>query len=193
MNQKGEISLLAAFSLLALMGLVLLCSLELKKSFNLLEKRTELFLCTKEAKEELNLYLKFIGRTNWAIKNIRRAALVMAFIPGFQGAAGSAEKAKDFLKQAQNIRHVSYLKTLTKLTRKSCPLDPRMYKPLFKLSRGNEDTLQLIEEKWGYIYFSKPYALTVKVDARNFEAVYPKIKYLVEEKQATLSSRFPSL
>lgn len=147
-----------------------------------MEKRTALFLCTKEVKGEFNLYMKFMGRTNWAIKNLKRASLVMMFIPGLQGAAANAEKTKEYLKYSQTLRQVSYMKTLANIARKNCPLDPRMYKSPFKLSRDKNDALQLAEEKWTYIYFLRPYALTIKIDAQNFESIHPQMKYLIEEK-----------
>ena len=70
MNQKGEVTLITTLLMFILLGIVLLSSLELKSSFRKLQRRTELFLCVKETKGEINLFLKFMGRTNWAIKNM---------------------------------------------------------------------------------------------------------------------------
>ncbi len=197
MNQKGEITLLSCCLILTLSGLVLLCSLELQKSFSLLRKRTDLFLCVKETKGEIHHFMKFMGRTNWAIKNINRASLIMAFIPGLQKAALDAQKAKKYLQYIQNGRLVSYLKTLKDLSGKSCPLDPRMFITPFKLGgtllkRDGNGAALLREEKWTYYYFSKPYLLSIKIDAKKWEAISPKIRYQAEEKAAKLSSLLSS-
>jgi hypothetical protein len=194
MNQKGEVTLLSTLLILALMSIVLLCALELRKSFKLLEKRTNLFLCVKESKGEFNQYMKFMGRTNWAIKNINRVSLIMMFVPGLQGVAASSQKAKKFLQQAQNLKLISYLKTLSHLEAKSCPLDPRMLITPFKMgSRDSDGALILKEDQWAYYYFSKPYLLTLKIDASGFESITPKILYQAEEKAAKLSFHLSSL
>src|SRR5690606_10842268 len=120
MNQRGEITLMSCFLMMILTTLVLLCGLELRKSFRLLEKRTHLYLCVKETKGEFHEFMKFMGRANWAIKNINRASLVMIFIPGLQKFALDAQKAKKYIQYVQNGRIVSYLKTLKDLKDKQC-------------------------------------------------------------------------
>lgn len=192
MNQRGEITLFSCFLLLALMALVLVCGLELRKSFKLLEKRSHLFLCVKETKGEFNEFMIFMGRTNWGIKNINRASLIMMFIPGLQGAAMDAQKLKKYLVYAQNIRLVSYLKTLTDLKAKSCPLDPRMFITPFKTKRDAEEALVLREKEWTYYFLLKPYVLSLSTSEAGFQSVNPKMKYLMEEKGAMLSSHLLS-
>lgn len=198
MNQKGEVTLLSTLLVLVLMSIVLLSALELRKSYRLLERRTELFLCAKESKGEFHQYMKFMGRTNWGIKNIEKLALIMMFIPGLQGVAANAEKAKKFLQVSQELKHISYLKTLAGLKAKSCPLDPRMYispfipgPRLFK--RDFHGAIKLKETKWTYYYFSKPYLLSLEVNASSFESFHPKMKYITAEKGAKLSSLLSSL
>jgi hypothetical protein len=197
MNQKGEVTLFSTLLLMVLMGIVLLCALELRKSFLLLEKRTHLFLCVKETKGELNRHLKFMGRSNWAIKNINRLSLVMMFIPGLQGVAANAEQAKEYLKLIQNAFVVSHLKSLMNLKQKGCPLDPRMITTPFKLGAGlldrdNEGAAQLRDTKWTYYFLAKPYLLTMEVNAESYESIKPRIKYKIEEKAAKLSSLLSS-
>lgn len=192
MNQKGEITLFSCLLLLGLMAMVLLCGLELRKSFKLLEKRTHLFLCVKETKGEFNEFMKFMGRTNWGIKNINRASLIMVFIPGLQGAAMDAQKLKKFLIYSQNIRLVSYLKNLKDIRGKSCPLDPRMFITPFKPKRDAEEALVLREKKWTYYFLQRPYVLSLTIDQRGFEKINPRLTYLTEEKGAILSSHLPS-
>lgn len=192
-NEKGEITILSCLVIFVLTSLVLLCGLELKKSFNQLQKRTQLFLCTKEIKGELHQYIKFMGQTNWAIKNINKASLIMMFIPGLQGVAADAQKAKKYLQYVQDIRLVSYLKTLKDISSKGCPVDPRMFITPFSLGtrllkRDEHGAAKLREEKWNYFYFSKPYLLDLKIDASGFESVNPKINYQAEEKLGKLSS-----
>ena len=197
MNQRGDVTLVSCLALFAMMCLVLLCSLELRKSFKLMEKRTNLFLCVKETKGEHHNFMKFMGRTNWGIKNINRASLIMMFIPGLQGVAADAQKAKKYIQYTQEVRLVSYLQSLAKLKAKSCPLDPRMLLTPFKmgerlLKRDADGAAELKEEKWTYYYFSKPYFLSLKVDASDFESVKPIINYVAEEKMGTLSSLLSS-
>ncbi len=186
--------------LVAISGLILLSSLLLNHSFSQMKKRTHLFLCTKEAKGELNNYLKLMGRTNWAIKNAKRASLVMLFIPGLQGAAMEVDKVKRMVKTYQNtIIHVSYLKNLTSLARRGCPIDPRMLITPFELNgltyrRNSEEAAILRESKWNYLFIKKPYALEVKVDAQKMEQVSPKIVYYTKESAVrSLSRWFSSL
>jgi hypothetical protein len=197
MNQKGEVTLLSTLLLLVLMSIVLLCSLELRKSFKLMERRTQLYLCTKEAKGELHLLLKFMGRTNWGIKNINKASLIMMFIPGLQGVAADAQKAKKYLQYTQEARLLSYLKTLSQLKHKGCSLDPRMYITPFALGsrllqRDLHGAAKLREQKWTYYYFSKPYFLSLDVNAMGLESIKPKIIYRAQEKAAKLSSLLSS-
>ena len=193
MNEKGEVTLISSLLILILMGMVLLCSLELRKSFNLLEKRTHLFLCVKETKGEFHSFMKFMGRANWAIKNINRASLVMLFIPGLQAVALDVQKAKKYLQYVQEVKLVSYLKTLKDLKDKSCPIDPRMFITPFKLGarllrRDKEGAAILKEEKWTYYYFSKPYLIGLEVKPGKWEKVWPKINYQTTEKAGKLSS-----
>lgn len=197
MNQKGDVTVVSCLTLFAMMCIVLLCSLELRKSFRLMEKRTNLFLCVKETKGEHHNFLKFMGQTNWGIKNINRVSIIMMFIPGLQGVAADAQKAKKYLQYTQEIRLVAYLKTLSKLKAKSCPLDPRMLLTPFKvgsrlLKRDADGAAELKEEKWTYYYLSKPYFLSLEVNASEFESVKPKIDYVAEEKMGTLSSLLSS-
>lgn len=192
MNQKGEVTLFSCLLLFALMSLVLLCGFELRKSYRLLEKRTELFLCTKETKGELQVFMKFMGRTNWGIKNINRASLIMLFIPGLQGAAMDAQKLKKYLIYVQNIRLISYVKTLTSLKAKGCPLDPRMFITPFSHKRDAEEALILRKPQWTYYFLSMPYALSLKVDSQDWEQVNPRLTFITEEKGAKLSSHLLS-
>lgn len=197
MNQKGEVTVLTTLLIATLTGIVLLCALELRKSYSLLEKRTHLFLCVKETKGELNQYMKFMGRTNWAIKNINKASLIMMFIPGLQGIAADAQKAKKYIQYVQAIRSVSYLKTLSDLRVRKCSTDPRMFLTPFKLGsrmlkRDAHGAAELREEKWTYYYLSKPYLLQIEINASAFESLKPKITYKSEEKAAKLSSLLSS-
>jgi hypothetical protein len=197
MNQKGEVTLFSCFLIFALMSLVLLCALDLKKSFRLLETRTHLFLCVKETKGELHNYMKFMGRTNWAIKNINRASLIMMFIPGAQGAAMDAQKLKRYIQYTQKVRTFSYLKTLNGLRSKNCSLDPRMFITPFKLGsrlleRDGDGAAILREKEWTYGYFANPYFLTLKINATGWESIKPNIQYIADEKLAKLSSLLSS-
>ena len=197
MNQKGEVTLLSMLLILTLSGLVLLSSLELRKSFKLLEKRTQLFLCVKETKGEFHQFMKFMGRTNWGIKNINRVSLITMFIPGLQGASMEAQKLKKYLQYSQGMRLVSYLKTLNDLRTKSCPLDPRMYITPFKLGtrlfqRDAEGAVVLRERKWTYYFLSKPYLLQIKIDLQNWERPKSQVSYQTEEKAAKLFSLWSS-
>ena len=197
MNQRGDVTLLSCLCLFAMMCLVLLCSLELRKSYRLMEKRTKLFLCVKETKGEHHNFMKFMGQTNWGIKNINRASLIMFVIPGLQGAATNARRAKKYLEYSQEVRLVAYLTTLASLKRKGCPVDPRMFKTPFALGsrllkRDGEGVAILKEEKWTYYYFSKPYFLSLEVNASGYQSVKPIIQYVAEEKMGTLSSLLSS-
>ena len=93
-NQKGEAILFCVLILVALSGLLTLCSLELQHHFSSMKKRTTLFLCVKETKGELNLYLKSMGRLNWLLQNVSRAQMIAVFYPPLWPVVGNAEKLK---------------------------------------------------------------------------------------------------
>lgn len=193
MSEKGEATLFGVFTLVALTGIMLLCSLELSRSYRFLTRRSELFLCTKEAKGELNSYLKLMGRSNWAINNIQRAKLVMLFIPGLQGVALNSEKAKTFLKAYQNAQLFVYLNRIKKIAAKGCATDPRLFLTPYMLNgagylRQSSGAAIIRKQKWTYIYSRSPYALALEVNTSQSEKVNPKITYRVRESGGRLSS-----
>ena len=197
MNQRGEVTLLSVMCLVIMTGILLLCSLELQRSFKSLTNRTSLFLCAKESKGELQNYLKLMGRSNWAIKNTNRAALIMMFIPGLQGAAMDAQKIKSYLAYYQNLKLVSYLKSLKTLGGSGCFLDPRMYITPYQTSatgyvRDKEGAALLRSNEWNYIFLKGSYSLKMEVNARGLENVRPRMKIQVSEKGAKLSSLLSS-
>lgn len=197
MNQKGEATLFSILCLVALTGLMLLTSLELKKEFSLLKKRTDLFLCVKETKGELKEFITFMGRTNWGIKNINRASLIMIFIPGFQGAALDAQKLKKALIHWQNLSIAKYAKTVHSLKAKSCPVDPRMYLTPFEMTgtgfkRDKDGAAILRRNTWDYHFLSRPYFLSLRFEAKDFEAISPRFKITALESAEKLSSLLSS-
>lgn len=193
MKQKGEGLLFCVLVLMALSGLTFLCALELKKSFSLLEKRTHLYLCAKETKGELMLYLTLMGRTNWAIKNLNRIKLITMIIPGLQGVSGNADKARRVLQSYQNYKLLSYMNTLRVLKGKGCFLDPQLFITPFMLNavgyqRDNEGAALIRKTKWTYFYLEKPYLLSHEIDLGGFQSLKPKITSVTKEKAAVLSS-----
>jgi hypothetical protein len=193
MNQRGEITLMASLLLFILLGIVLLCSLELKKSYYQLQKRTHLFLCVKEAKGELNQLIKFTGRTNWAIKNLNRAELIMMFIPLGQVSTMNTKKLKSLLINSQDIRLISYMNHLKKMKSNGCKLDLRMFITPFELGlstfkRDKEQAVILRKKEWSYSFYSKPYLLNLQINSKRWETPSPYITYMTEEKMVTPSS-----
>ncbi|MES2527377.1 MAG: hypothetical protein V4598_09825 [Bdellovibrionota bacterium] len=193
MNERGEMNLFFVLMVVGLSGVMLLCALRLQRSFHLLEKRTELFLCTKETEGEIYDYMKLMGRTNWALKNLQKARLVMLFIPGLQGAAMEGEKLKQALKLYQNLGLVPFLKKMADLKSRGCPMDPRIFITPFQLGgsvyrRGLDGTAILRSSKWTYHYVSFPNSLSVDWNADNFEAINPLLKRISKENAAKLSS-----
>jgi hypothetical protein len=195
-NEKGEVTVLATMLIAVLTGIVLLCALELQKSFSLMKRRTHLFTCVKETKGEFHDFMKFMGRSNWAIKNINKASLVMLFIPGLQGVAADAQKAKKLIQKFQTLKLALYLKTLANLRARKCSTDPRMFLTPFQISKGfsrdHHGAAKLREEKWTYYFLSKPYLLQIEINASAFESLEPNIEYKAEEKGAKLSSLLSS-
>ncbi len=192
MNEKGDSTLFCVLLLLALSGLVILCSLELHKSYRLLEKRTEILLCMKETKGEFQRYFAFMGRTNWAIKNIRKAQLIAFLIPGLQAAALNADKIKKIIIHAQDLSLLAYFNKLNELKNKGCPLDPRMLLTPFELEvRGYKRDLQsaaiLRNEEWTYLFLHLPYGFSLTIEASQYESLGPKIDYLFKESEVTSS------
>lgn len=197
MNERGEVTLLSCFVLFILMSLVLLCGLELGKSFRLLEKRTKIFLCLKETKGTHLEFMHFMGRANWGIKNINRTSLIMMFIPGLQGAATEAQKLKKVLQYSQEAKLLWYLKNLKQINAKGCPIDPRMYLTPFEigdrlLKRSPEGAAKLKEDQWDYYFFLRPYFLTLNVNSSQWEAIHPKLKTKAQEKLGKLPSHLSS-
>lgn len=198
-NQKGDAILFCVLILVALSGLLTLTGLRLELSLRQMEKRTELFLCVKEAKGELGVFLKTMGRLNWVLKNISRSQMVAVFIPYLWPYVGQAEELKKFVKISQEALLVSYQIKLADLMRRHCPLDPRTFPTPYELgadygfSRTPEGAAKLKVKTWTYYFSQKPYLISLKVDATYTDAVIPKISYQAEEKMATLSSPLSSL
>ena len=190
MNQRGDVTLFCVLSLLGLSCLLILCSLELRQSLKKLEARSHLLLCVKETKGEFDRYMKFMGRTNWALKNVERAKLIALFIPGLQGAALEAEKAKNVLVKIQDTSLGLYFYKLSDLKKRNCPLDPRMIKTPFALHgsgylRGAQSEAKLRNQEWTYYFLQQPYALEMSIKAQAYEGLMPKIKYLMKESAVT--------
>lgn len=196
MNERGEMNLLFVVMIVGLTGVMFLGALRLQRSFSLLQKRTHLFLCAKETEGELKNYMTFMGRTNWAIGNINKAKWVMAFIPGLQGAALDAEKLRRLLKHTQNLALVPYVKKITQLKARGCPMDPRLAITPFRLTvsgyvRDSHGRARLRKEKWTNYYADLPYLLSVDWDASQYEAVWPRFRRISSENGARrLSASF---
>lgn len=196
-NQKGEAILFCILLLVALSGLLTLCGLKMQKSFQLMQKRTHLFLCVKETKGEVHQYLKNMGRLNWVLKNISKAQLVAVFIPYLWPFVGNAEKLKKAVKVYQAALLIPYGIKMKQLASR-CPIDPRLYLNPFTLgssygfSRSADGAAKLRSKKWTYYFLLKPYVLNLNIDASKLEALHPKIEYQAQEKLGTLSSLLPS-
>ena len=193
MNERGEMNLFFVLMVVGLSGVMILCALRLQRSFHLLEKRTELFLCTKETEGEIHQYMKFMGRTNLALRNVQVAKFILIFIPGLQGHALAADKLKKLLVTLQNAELILYLKKMAELKTRGCPMDPRILITPFKLNatgyqRSIDKTAILRSSRWNYQYVSFPYAISVDWDARGFEAIMPILKRASKENAAKLSS-----
>ncbi len=122
MNQKGETILFFVLILVVISGLFTLCGLELQRSFSLLQKRTNLFICVKQTKGEIHRYLDFMGKTNWALKNSSKAQLIATLIPGLQGIALNAEKMKKTLKHLQTGSLINYQAKILQLKIQGCQI-----------------------------------------------------------------------
>ena len=193
MNQRGEMNLVLVLIVVALTSVMILCALRLQRSFSLMQKRTELFLCVKETEGELVRYMKFMGRTNWALKNIQKAQLIAVFFPPLLPLVGSAEKLRKALKLLQDVSLIPFVKKLSELKSRGCPLDPRLFKTPFELGltgyqRGSYGRAKIRNEKWTYYYVSYPYTITVEWNAGAYEAVWPVLTRNSSEKTAKLSS-----
>jgi len=195
MNQIGETILFFVLILVVISGLFTLCGLELQRSFSLLQKRTNLFICVKQTKGEIHRYLKFMGKTNWALKNSSKAQLIATLIPGLQGIALNAEKMKKTLKHLQTGSLINYQAKILQLKIQGCPLDPKMLQTPFSLKamkyqRDLSERAILRNSSWTYLYSSTPYLLTLKINAEKYEAMNPQIYYEANERQE--KSSFPS-
>lgn len=192
MKEKGEATLLSILCLVLLTSVLTLSALKLQHSYRLLQKRTKLFLCVKETKEEMNRYLVFMGRTNWGIKNILKVSLIMAFIPGLQGAALEVNEVRKLLKKIQDLSLIAYLEKVRELKARGCPLDPRMIITPFEVGptgyiRNSNGSARLRNKKWDYVFVKSPYFINLSIDSGSFEAVWPTLRYRATEKGEKLS------
>lgn len=192
MNQKGEVTLVASLLIFLLLGIVLICSIELKHSFNHLKRRTDLFLCVKEAKGELNQFITSIGKTNWAIKNLNRSEIILMLLPAGMVGANNLEKLKKVIIHSQDLKLFNYLKTLNDLRKKGCQLDPRMFMTPFEMNlttfkRDINQAVTLRRNEWSYAFYKMPYLIKLKINGREWEKLTPDINYYSEEKTVKLS------
>jgi hypothetical protein len=198
MNERGEAIVLSILILTLLTGLLSLCGLELQHSFGLMRKRSEIFLCTKELKGELHQHLKVMGQTNWGLKNIKKAQLLSAFIPGIQGVALSGEKLKKMLKGIQTTSLIHFLSVITTLNKRHCPVPVNAYQGAFqfdgvRLKRGLQGEALLRNKKWIYLFYHHPYLLEVRINAIRINELQPQIKYSITEKKVKSFSLSSSL
>ena len=197
-NQKGEAILFCVLILVALSGLLTLCSLELQHHFSSMKKRTTLFLCVKETKGELHLYLKSMGRLNWLLQNVSRAQMIAVFYPPLWPVVGNAEKLKKVAKGLQAGELGLYFAKLNGLKARGCPIDPQMLLNPYQLGsdfgfkRRMDGSAIIRSKKWAYYFLKRPYLLTLKIDASSIETIVPKPTYQAEEKGAILSSLLSS-
>ena len=197
-NQKGVAVLFCTLFLVALSGLLTLCGLELQHHFSLMKKRTHLFLCAKETKGELDLYLKSVGRLNWLLKNISKAQAVAIFYPPLWTVVGNAEKLKRLAKILQGAELARYETQISKLKARSCPIDPQLILTPYKIGtdlgfqRSHDGSAVRRKQEWTYYFLEKPYLLTLKVNTTKNESIHPKILYETMEKGAILSSLLSS-
>jgi hypothetical protein len=197
-NQKGEAVLFCTLILVALSGLLTLCGLELQHHFSLMKKRTHLFLCAKETKGELDLYLKSVGRLNWLLKNISKAQAVAIFYPPLWTVGGNAGKLKRLAKILQGAELARYETQISKLKARSCPIDPQLILTPYKIGtdlgfqRSHDGSAVRRKQEWTYYFLEKPYLLSLKVNTTKNESIRPKILYETMEKGAILSSHLSS-
>jgi len=189
MNQKGDTTMFSIFILMTLSSLMILGTLELQRNLELLKRRTKLFLCTKIAKSELDKHLRYLSRTNWALKNISRANLLALFIPGLQGASLSGTKVKKMLKTYQHLELIRYLNKLREIQLRGCLLNPKMFKTPFEINysgykRNMDETTKQREEKWEYQFVRSPFQLNLKIYSPESGSLKPQIDYSVEERPA---------
>jgi hypothetical protein len=197
-NQKGEAVLFCTLILVALSGLLTLCGLELQHHFSLMKKRTHLFLCTKETKGELDLYLKSMGRLNWLLKNISKAQAVAIFYPPLWTVVENAEKLKRVTKILQAAELARYETQISKLKARGCPIDPQLILTPYKIGtdlgfqRRHDGSAIRRKQEWTYYFLEKPYLLTLKVNTTKNESIRPKILYESMERGAILSYHLSS-
>ncbi len=189
MNQKGDTTMFSIFFLMTISGLLILGTLELQRNLELLKRRSKLFLCTKIAKSELDKHLRYLSRTNWALKNISRANLLAIFIPGFQGASLSSSRLKKLIKTYQHLELLRYLNKLREMGIKGCSVDPKMFKTPFEINlsgykRNIDETIKQREEKWEYQFVHSPFQLNLKIHSPKSVNLKPQINYSVEERPA---------
>jgi len=197
MNQRGEITLLASLLLLGLMGIILLASLELKRSYQILENRTHLFLCIKESKGELHGLMKYIGRVNWAIRNINNIRMIMMLFPGLESTTVSAKEVKKYLQKTQHIRIITYQGKLNHLVNKKCPLDKKMFLTPFKINKHNlirdrSGAVTLREKEWSYQYLNHHFLIELKIHTKSWDGLKPQLLYTTKEKRVKFSSLWSS-
>lgn len=193
MNQKGEITLTGIILLLTFASLFSLCVLKLHISFSKLEERTELFLCTKTAKEELNLFLIFISKTNWVIQNAKRAKIISVLLPVTYSLYPTVNKFISFIKQIQELKKTIYLKKLIQLKAQGCPVSLKSLKTPFRLigtqfARDQSGLIILKEREWSYDFQTKNYALKVQVFSVRINTLSPAFRYIVQESRVKLPS-----
>jgi hypothetical protein len=193
MNERGEITFLGTLLMLCLSSLVLLSALELERSFKRLKQRSTLILCTKEAKGELRNLLTTMGQTNWGIKNLERVKLLAMLFPGMGMASKSAEDIKTGLKLFQDVKMLSFLKTIATLRVKGCPMDPRFLQTPFemtgtRLKRNQDGTIKIRSTEWNHHFVLRPYQIQLKIKLVNWEAPSPRLQFLVEDRPEKLLS-----
>jgi len=193
MNQRGDCTLFGILIVLALSSLLTLTSLSLIKSFKRLKQRTNLILCLKEFKGEQNQFIEFISKTNFGLKNISRAKLIAAIIPGLQLSSMKAETLKRVIQKGQDLRLISYLNKMAQLKRQSCPIPFNFRQPPFDFNlrgfkRNHEGIVITRKHQWKHFFQQNPYVISMSCQMRKIDDVAPKISCRFWENVVTLYS-----
>lgn len=185
---------------------IALCSVLLSKGvllillnqyhFQEIKARGELMLCLKETKGELHQFIVSVEKLNWAINHIDKAKYLI-FIPGLQGVAVNAEKAKKLIQRYQDFTLGQYLLKLAGL-QKRCRLSAHAFMTPYQISpkgfkRQFDGTTQWRRDKWNTHILGQLELAQIEIKSKKINRLNPEINYLYSIKKANVWSRLQSV
>jgi hypothetical protein len=152
-------------------------------------------LCLKESKGELHQFIVHTEKINWAIKHIDKAKYLV-FIPGLQAVAANTERAKELIKNYQDLTLVRYLYKVS-LLQKRCSQGPSSFLTPYQIGpRGFQrhfNGTTMWRAQWKTQIIGKYEVAQFEIQNKKINRSSPEVNYRFSISEVNALSRLRSL